>query len=211
VLVWATFDSVQGLGTIDRDVRVAGVNVGKIGAVKREGDDAKVELVLNDDIEVHSDARAALRPHTLFEGTAFVDLSPGSPSAPLLSDGVRKASGTLVAVLLFRFPGLGPTYMIGRGSSSSSSCLSCIEACAASNSSYAAAWLFIVRRRLGDFGFCSMELGAGDVEVSRVTIWVAEERRRGLRIFLEPSRLLVGTRLEWHLGASGSPTTKTGK
>jgi phospholipid/cholesterol/gamma-HCH transport system substrate-binding protein len=86
--IWAEFDSVQGLGSIDRDVRVAGVNVGKIGAVRRDGDDAKVELVLNSgDVEVHSDARAALRPHTLFEGTAFVDLSPGSPSAPVLGDG----------------------------------------------------------------------------------------------------------------------------
>ena len=85
--IWVQFDSVQGLGSIDRDVRVAGVNVGKIGQVRRVGDDAKVELVLNHDVEVHSDARAALRPHTLFEGTAFVDLSPGSPSAPILGDG----------------------------------------------------------------------------------------------------------------------------
>ncbi|MDX6616007.1 MAG: phospholipid/cholesterol/gamma-HCH transport system substrate-binding protein [Solirubrobacterales bacterium] len=85
--IWAQFDSVQGLGSIDRDVRVAGVNVGKIGAVRRVGDDAQVELVLNSDVTVHSDARADLRPHTLFEGTAFVDLSPGSPSAPMLGDG----------------------------------------------------------------------------------------------------------------------------
>jgi virulence factor Mce-like protein len=86
--IWAEFDSVQGLGSIDRDVRVAGVNVGKIGEVRREGDDAKVELVLSSGApEVHSDAQAALRPHTLFEGTAFVDLSPGSPSAPALGDG----------------------------------------------------------------------------------------------------------------------------
>ncbi|MFN2611803.1 MAG: MlaD family protein [Solirubrobacterales bacterium] len=86
--VWVEFDSVQGLGSIDRDVRVAGVNVGEIGKVERDGDDARVQLLLDkDEVSVHSDARADLRPHTLFEGTAFVDLSPGSPGAPLLADG----------------------------------------------------------------------------------------------------------------------------
>lgn len=86
--VWVEFDSVQGLGTIDRDVRVGGANVGKIGAVERVGDNARVELILdNEDVEVRTDARADLRPHTLFEGTALVDLSPGSPSAPRLEDG----------------------------------------------------------------------------------------------------------------------------
>lgn len=84
--VWAEFDSVQGLGAIGRDVRLAGVNVGVIGEVKREGDDALVELVLDEDVSVHTDARVAMRPHTLFEGSSFVDLDPGSPSAPLLGD-----------------------------------------------------------------------------------------------------------------------------
>jgi phospholipid/cholesterol/gamma-HCH transport system substrate-binding protein len=86
--VWVDFDSVQGLGSIDRDVRAAGVNVGKIGTVERHGDDARVQLLLsNSAVEVHEDAFAELRPHTLFEGTAFVDLDPGSPSAPPMRDG----------------------------------------------------------------------------------------------------------------------------
>ena len=83
----AEFDSVQGLGAIDRDIRVAGVNAGRIGEVRREGDDAVVELILTEDIPLHTDARAHLRPHTLFEGSDFIDLSPGSPSAPLLEPG----------------------------------------------------------------------------------------------------------------------------
>ena len=53
----------------------------------RVGDDALVELEVNDDVVVHADAQVALRPHTLFEGSAFVDLHPGSPSAPQISDG----------------------------------------------------------------------------------------------------------------------------
>ena len=85
--IWAKFDNVNGLGSIDRDVRVAGVNEGEIGDVMRIGDDALVELDVDSEIPVHADAQVALRPHTLFEGSAFVDLHPGSPSAPLLGDG----------------------------------------------------------------------------------------------------------------------------
>ncbi len=85
--VWAEFDNVNGLGSIDRDIRIAGVNEGEIGEVRRIGDDALVELEVNDDVFVHADAQVALRPHTLFEGSAFVDLHPGSPSAPLIKEG----------------------------------------------------------------------------------------------------------------------------
>jgi len=84
---WAEFDTVQGLGPIDRDVRIAGVKVGQVGAVEREGDDVRVELVLAEDFSVHDDARADMRPHTLFEGSNFIDLSPGSPSAPVVEEG----------------------------------------------------------------------------------------------------------------------------
>lgn len=84
---WAEFDSAQGLGQIDRDIRVAGVKVGTMGDVVREGDDVKIELVLSQDFVLHSDARVAMRPHTLFEGSNFVDISPGSPSAPVIERG----------------------------------------------------------------------------------------------------------------------------
>ncbi len=85
--IWAEFESVHGLGSIDRDIRVAGVNEGEIGEVVRLGDDALVELQVSDEIVVHSDAQVELRPHTLFEGSAFVDLHPGSPSAPVIGEG----------------------------------------------------------------------------------------------------------------------------
>ncbi len=84
---WAEFDSAQGLGAVGRDVRMAGVNVGEIGDVKRDGDNAVVQIKLNEDIPIHTDARADMRPHTLFEGSSFIDLSPGSPSAPLMQPG----------------------------------------------------------------------------------------------------------------------------
>ena len=76
-----------GFGAIGRDVRVAGVNVGEIGDVERDGDNAVVEIKLDEDIPLHTDARADMRPHTLFEGSSFIQLSPGSPSAPPLEPG----------------------------------------------------------------------------------------------------------------------------
>ena len=84
---WVEFNTVQGLGAIGRDVRVAGVNVGTIGEVKRDGDDALVQIELEQAIPLHVDARADMRPHTLFEGSSFIDLAPGSPSAPPLEPG----------------------------------------------------------------------------------------------------------------------------
>lgn len=87
--VVAVFDSAQGLGKIDQNVRVGGVNAGDMGDVRRVGDDVEIELELEAEIEVHSDATAELRPHTLFEGTDFVDLHLGSPSAPLLGEGEK--------------------------------------------------------------------------------------------------------------------------
>lgn len=84
--VVAEFEKVQGLGRIDRNVRIGGANAGEIGDVTRVGATVLVELEIEPDIPVRSDARAHLRPHTLFEGSAFVDLHPGSPSAPELGD-----------------------------------------------------------------------------------------------------------------------------
>ncbi len=84
---FAEFESAQGLGAIGRDVRLAGVNVGRIGSVERQGDNAIVELILTEDVPVHADARAEMRPHTLFEGSSFVELRPGTPGAPLLDEG----------------------------------------------------------------------------------------------------------------------------
>ena len=84
---WAVFDSAHGLGKIDRDIRIAGVKVGTVGEIERVGDDVRAELVVPAGVELHDDARAALRPHTLFEGSSFVDLEPGSPSAPKLDPG----------------------------------------------------------------------------------------------------------------------------
>ncbi len=84
---YADFNSAQGLGPVGRDIRIAGVNSGTLTGVERIGDDARITLELNGDVELHRDARADMRPHTLFEGSSFVDLHTGSPTAPVLEPG----------------------------------------------------------------------------------------------------------------------------
>lgn len=99
------FDHVQSIAHVQRDVRVAGVNVGTIGSVRRVGSHAEVQLLLDRRIPIYRDARAALRPHTPFEGTAFVDLFPGHRSAgplgsepiPLTQTTVFVSAGTVLS------------------------------------------------------------------------------------------------------------------
>ncbi len=69
-------------------VRIAGVNVGKVTSVEPEGDAAKVTFTVDDDgLPLHTDARITIRPRLFLEGNFFLDLRPGSPSAPVLDDG----------------------------------------------------------------------------------------------------------------------------
>jgi ABC-type transporter Mla subunit MlaD len=71
-----------GLAPIGADVRIAGTPVGKVSDVTRSGDHAVLTLKLDDTVEtVRSDARAELRPRLMFEGTAYVDLDPGTQAA----------------------------------------------------------------------------------------------------------------------------------
>jgi ABC-type transporter Mla subunit MlaD len=69
-------------------VRIAGVNVGKVTAIKREGNAGLVSMEIESrGLPIHSDATAKIRPRIFLEGNWFVDLQPGSPSAPTLSSG----------------------------------------------------------------------------------------------------------------------------
>ncbi len=71
-------------------VRIAGVNVGKVKSVDRQpGTDAAI-ITMNIDgkgLPIHKDATMKIRPRIFLEGNFFVDLQPGSPSAPVLDDG----------------------------------------------------------------------------------------------------------------------------
>jgi virulence factor Mce-like protein len=72
-------------------VRIAGVNVGKVVSVERIDGDRQATLVKmridKRGLPIHKDATFAIRPRIFLEGNFFVDVSPGSPSAPTIGDG----------------------------------------------------------------------------------------------------------------------------
>ncbi len=95
-VVWAQFRGVSSLIRFDRDVRVGGVDVGTVGTIKSKGDIALVPLELDTSLRgmVRADATAELRPHTLFDGNSFIQLDPGSASAPPLDGHVISLAHT---------------------------------------------------------------------------------------------------------------------
>jgi phospholipid/cholesterol/gamma-HCH transport system substrate-binding protein len=69
-------------------VRIAGVNVGEVKSVKGVGNDAEVTFTVDDaGRPIHDDAEVEIRPRIFLEGNFFLDLRPGSPSAPELASG----------------------------------------------------------------------------------------------------------------------------
>jgi phospholipid/cholesterol/gamma-HCH transport system substrate-binding protein len=72
----------------DSPVRIAGVNVGKVSSVEPEGNMAEATFNVSDDgLPIHEDATIKVRPRLFLEGNFFLDLHPGSPSAPELDSG----------------------------------------------------------------------------------------------------------------------------
>jgi phospholipid/cholesterol/gamma-HCH transport system substrate-binding protein len=73
-------------------VRIAGVNIGKVKKVTAyKGGDGNMSLVTMEidkaGLPIHKDATMKVRPRIFLEGNEFVDLSPGTPSAPTIDDG----------------------------------------------------------------------------------------------------------------------------
>jgi phospholipid/cholesterol/gamma-HCH transport system substrate-binding protein len=71
-------------------VRIAGVNVGKVVKVEgKPGTDAAVVTmeIKKKGLPIHKDATIKIRPRIFLEGNFFVDVKPGTPSAPTISDG----------------------------------------------------------------------------------------------------------------------------
>ena len=69
-------------------VRIAGVNVGEVTTSRPRAPTAKVTFTVDPEgLPLHDDARITIRPRLFLEGNFFLDLRPGSPSAPDLPDG----------------------------------------------------------------------------------------------------------------------------
>ncbi|MFN8162168.1 MAG: MlaD family protein [Solirubrobacterales bacterium] len=83
-------------------VRIAGVNVGKVTGLERKGSNSVVTFTVDGaGRPIHSDAAATIRPRIFLEGNFFIDLDPGSPSAPELPDNATiPLSRTATAVQL---------------------------------------------------------------------------------------------------------------
>jgi virulence factor Mce-like protein len=86
----AVFESANSI-RVGSPVRIAGVEVGKVKAVKPDEDNPDVAVVVmqidDDGLPLHEDATAKIRPRIFLEGNFFVDLKSGSPEAPELEKG----------------------------------------------------------------------------------------------------------------------------
>lgn len=84
----AAFRSANGIRA-GSPVRMAGVNIGKVTGTRRyDGDAALVTLrISTDGLPIHADTHMKIRPRLFLEGNFFVDVTAGTPTAPVLHDG----------------------------------------------------------------------------------------------------------------------------
>jgi phospholipid/cholesterol/gamma-HCH transport system substrate-binding protein len=69
-------------------VRIAGVNVGQVTSIQRDGHTGLVNMEIESrGLPIHSDATAKIRPRLFLEGNQFVELQPGTPAAKTVSSG----------------------------------------------------------------------------------------------------------------------------
>jgi phospholipid/cholesterol/gamma-HCH transport system substrate-binding protein len=90
--VSAVFPSANNIRT-NAPVRIAGVEVGKVTKIAHAGDGAQAAVVTmrleRKGLPLHRDVTMKIRPRIFLEGNFFVDVQPGSASAPKLHDGDR--------------------------------------------------------------------------------------------------------------------------
>lgn len=82
----ATFQNANTV-RVSSPVRIAGVKVGEVTDVQSDGDAVSVTFTVDDSGRpIHDDAEVEIRPRLFLEGNFFLDVFPGSPSAPELAD-----------------------------------------------------------------------------------------------------------------------------
>jgi ABC-type transporter Mla subunit MlaD len=99
--VKATFSNSANVA-LNSPVRIAGVEVGRVIASERDGNATTVSFTVEEaGRPIHTDAFASIRPRIFLEGNFFVELDPGSPSAPDMDSGATiPVSHTSTAVQL---------------------------------------------------------------------------------------------------------------
>lgn len=97
----ATFANAANISA-NSPVRIAGIDVGKVISTSRDGDATTVTFnVEGQGRPIHSDAFAEIHPRIFLEGNFFIELDPGSPSAPEMPSGATiPVSHTSTAVQL---------------------------------------------------------------------------------------------------------------
>jgi virulence factor Mce-like protein len=90
--VQAVFPSANDIRA-NAPVRIAGVEVGKVTKIAHAAAGAQAAVVTmriqRKGLPIHRDATMKIRPRIFLEGNFFVDVQPGSASAPNLHDGDR--------------------------------------------------------------------------------------------------------------------------
>ncbi|MGH2987650.1 MAG: MlaD family protein [Solirubrobacterales bacterium] len=85
--VKASFENAATLRATS-PVRIAGVNVGEVTSIEQQGEGAEVTFTVSEEGRpIHTDATIEIRPRLFLEGNFFLDVNPGSPSAPELASG----------------------------------------------------------------------------------------------------------------------------
>jgi ABC-type transporter Mla subunit MlaD len=85
--VKATFSNSANIA-LNSPVRIAGVDVGRVITTERDGDHTTVSFTVEGKGRpIHEDAFAEVKPRIFLEGNFFIELDPGSPSAPEMGSG----------------------------------------------------------------------------------------------------------------------------
>lgn len=84
-IVHAYIDDASGL-LVDSNVKLAGVDVGRLRNIELEGTRARLTLEIREDVELYEDASIAKATESML-GTATVSINPGAGQGAMLSSG----------------------------------------------------------------------------------------------------------------------------
>jgi phospholipid/cholesterol/gamma-HCH transport system substrate-binding protein len=69
-------------------VRIAGVNVGEVESTEPDGEATRINFTIQSNgLPIHRDATVTIRDRLFLEGGYYLQLNPGTPSAPVVHDG----------------------------------------------------------------------------------------------------------------------------